>query len=369
MLQKIKSDKNTLPLITIAACVLFCFFPYILGGKILYAADQIGQLHWVTYFNALLSGNIPLWNPYALGGMPTFEALYGDSTYPIFILLGIIFPLKLVVTYNFVLHVFIAGFTSYFLLRKIWNLPYWICVALSIGYMFNTNYISLIFGGHTGKVFVLSWLPLCLFFLIKVLSPQGNWKHALGFSLSLILALTHIQLFYYVLVGFFFYYVFQLILSLKQKYWINLITLSIRFWMPIFLGLGLIFFLLWAPVQYNKNYSVRGTTEKQTYEHATSWSLHPPEVASLLIPEFAGINEKYWGQNPFKGNSEYPGLVFLFLALLGLIFCRTRWMIFWTIVAGVVVIFSLGSNTPLFKIFYNIVPGIKNFRAPSMTIF
>src|SRR5690606_16231293 len=33
------------------------------------------------------------------------------------------------------------------------------------------------------------------------------------------------------------------------------------------------------------------------------------------------------------------------------------------------VIFGLGAHTPLFRVFYEAVPGIKNFRAPSMMLF
>ncbi len=359
------------PLLALLFIGLIPFSSYIFSNKVLLASDQVGSLGWKFFFDSILSGEFPLWNAYTLGGMPTFDALFGDASYPIFILLGLIIPLKFLISYNFILHVIIAGFTSYFLVRRIWQLPIWISVVLAVGYMLNTNYISLIYAGHTGKFFVISWLPLGLFFLIRLLSDKASWKHALGLCLMIFLFLStsHIQLTYFVMIGFFMYYVYKILPPLKCKQWKTVSVLSLRFWTCILLGIGLAFFLLWPPIKYNEDHSVRGTIEKQTYEHATSWSLHPPELASFVVPEFTGLHNKYWSQNAFKLNSEYPGIVFFLMAIIALFLCHTRWMIFWSIVAGVVVIFSLGANTPLFKIFYHLVPGIKSFRAPSMTLF
>src|SRR5690606_37632345 len=108
---------------------------------------------------------------------------------------------------------------------------------------------------------------------------------------------------------------------------------------------------------------------RTTYEHATCWSLNPEEAAALIVPEFSGINENYWGRNPFKINTEYPGLAVLFLAVFGLAVFRKKWMWLWGGVGLLATLFALGAHTPLFWFFYNFVPGIKSFRAPGMMMF
>jgi hypothetical protein len=132
--------------------------------------------------------------------------------------------------------------------------------------------------------------------------------------------------------------------------------------------MGLIYFMIYPPIQYNKEFSVRGTGQRITYEYATSWSMHPEETASLLVPEFGGINENYWGRNYFKLNSEYPGLTVWFLGLLGLFAFRGRWFWLWATAGGLSILYGLGAHTPVFRLFYEFAPGIKNFRAPSMML-
>src|SRR5690606_18054003 len=117
-------------------------------------------------------------------------------------------------------------------------------------------------------------------------------------------------------------------------------TLFLRFWGPVLLGIGVCFPLFWAPLKYNENFSVRGEGERQTYEHATSWSLHPEEVASLVVPEFGGTNDRYWGRNPFKLNSEYPGIALWVLGLFGLLAFRKRgYFVLWGCAGLIAILF------------------------------
>ena len=127
------------------------------------------------------------------------------------------------------------------------------------------------------------------------------------------------------------------------------------------------------------------TTEaeaEQGYAYSTSWSLHAEEAFALLVPEFVGANlstkdgsiETYWGRNPFKLNHEYAGVLALFLAPI--LFLRRdprrRFggeAMFFTALAALALIYALGATTPLFRVFYILVPGVKLFRAPSAIMF
>jgi hypothetical protein len=94
---------------------------------------------------------------------------------------------------------------------------------------------------------------------------------------------------------------------------------------------------------------------------------------SLFIPEFAGTDvqsETYWGKNPFKHNSEYGGALVLVLGvagILGLKGDRRRWGL--GAMAAIALLYALGAGTPVFGVLYSVVPGLKNFRAPSLAAF
>ncbi|MDP2960987.1 MAG: hypothetical protein Q8N71_06130, partial [candidate division Zixibacteria bacterium] len=110
------------------------------------------------------------------------------------------------------------------------------------------------------------------------------------------------------------------------------------------------------------------------YEYSTSWSFHPEELASQLVPEFVGINlqnegDTYWGRNGFKINSDYAGIVPLIFAFLAFFLVRNRKIWFFTGLSLLALIYSLGAHTPIFRLFYHFVPQVKSFRAPGLILF
>ncbi len=367
--------ENWMPLLAIAIIGLLPFLGFLTSsGQPLYASDQLGAPAWKFYFEALRKLTVPMWQPFGLGGMPTFDAGFGDAAYPFFLLVGMIMPIKTFISWCFITHVMIAGFTAYYLVNRYFNLNKILATALAVAYMLNTNFISHIHAGHTGKFYIMAWLPLSLYLLLRSLRKDVRWYHSLSFalSISLLLSTFHPQFIYYVLMGFFLVWAFQTFWLVKEKQYPRAAMTALRFWLPILLGIGLVFFLFYPPLQWTKLYGVRGSGEKTTYEHATSWSMHMEEAASLVVPEFTGLNDKYWGRNPFKLNSEYPGLSVLFLGALGLVLFRRekrKWFWLWGGIGLLSIIFGLGAHTPLFRLFYAFVPGIKNFRAPSMMLF
>ncbi len=370
--QWIASFKANLPwIIGVMVLGILPFLGFLFSGKNLYASDQIASPGWKFFFDSLRSGELTLWSPWTLGGTPTYDAVAGDASYPLFLLLGLLLPVEKVVGINFVLHCLMGGAFAFILLRGHFRLDRFISASLAMAYMLNTNYLSLIYSGHTGKFHVLSWLPLGLYFLLETMEKGATWRKLLGLSLTVtMMVLTgHLQFTYYVLMGYFLYYAFLTAASIRGKDYRETTSLAVRFWGPILLGVGLCFPLLWAPLQYNKSFSVRGEASHQTFEHATSWSMHPEEAISLVVPEFTGLNEHYWGRNPFKLNSEYPGIAVWVLGLFGLIAFRRGFSMVWAGVGILAIIFGLGAHTPLFQIFYAVIPGIKSFRAPSMMLF
>jgi hypothetical protein len=124
------------------------------------------------------------------------------------------------------------------------------------------------------------------------------------------------------------------------------------------------------------------TTEAQAeqgYAFSTSWAMHPEEAFALIVPEFIGTSvqtqdaqaETYWGRNTFKLNHEYAGVVGLFLAPLLFLRrgARREEAVFFTTLAALALVYGLGATTPLFRLFYALVPGVKLFRGPGAIMF
>ena len=364
--------ENWKALAAVWAVCLLPFLPVLFAGEALFASDQMGAPGWKYFFEALREGVLPLWNPHMLGGMPTYDGMYGDASYPPFLLLGFLLPVTHVVTFNFILHVLLAGLNAYILAQRYFRLDRWLAVPLALAWALNPHFISYIFGGHTGKFHIMAWLPLSVFFLLRALGPTASWKHLLGLSLTVMafVLTTHLQFTYFVMMGYFLVWLYFLFPVLRAKRFVTAGSLALRFWAPLLLGVGLAFFIFYPPLQYTKAFSVRGGAERTTFEHAASWSMHPEETASLLVPEFGGLNENYWGRNPFKLNTEAPGTLVWFLGLFGLVaFRKSRWFWLWGSVGLLAILYGLAANTPLFRLFYEFVPGIKSFRAASMMLF
>jgi hypothetical protein len=119
-------------------------------------------------------------------------------------------------------------------------------------------------------------------------------------------------------------------------------------------------------------------TPQENRAYSSSWSLHPEEAASLVVPEFVGNSaggaewstQTYWGRNVFKLNHEYGGLVVLLLAVVAFFGAPMRGVRFTLLgIGGVALLFALGAHTPVWRAFYELLPGISLFRAPSTAAF
>ncbi len=360
-------------LIIVGLAAVF-FGGFLFSNKILYESDQFTGFHCRTLYH---SGNLPMWDPMRLGGVPTVDASFGDALYPLIVLQFLMDPyrslgMKLVVT------VMLAGLFMFFMLRRGMGFGQGVSLLGALCYMFSTQFISLVYSGHDGKMYVISMLPLMFWGLLMILD-KGRVAGivAMGIGIGVALLSAQIQVSYMCLWGLFLYFVFFLARRLKQRHTLNsLINPTALFATGIILGLGIGMITFLPPYMYVKQYSVRGQGEKASYEHAASWSLHPEEAVSLVVPFFANFQDKnegrecYWGRNPFKLNSEYTGMVVLSLGIFFFIlYRRQKRFLFWLLMAAAALIYALGATTPLFRLFFYLVPGVKIFRAPSMIMF
>jgi len=321
---------------------------------------------------------IPQWDPYLFGGMPFVDAMHGDTFYPLAIL-QFVLPIYRALGWKLVLTVFLAGIFTYLCMRA-FKFSRLVSLFSGIAYMFSANLVSWVSAGQDGRMYVTSLLPLLFFFLQKALDTR-KWIYylGLGFSIGLLILANHPQLAYYALWAVGLYFIFRLVsdfsankqetLSKKIK---PLIKPAMFFAVAVIVGLALSLVQILPPYIYVNKYSPRAEGGRG-YEYAVSWSAHPEELASFVVPEFCGYNTQeentYWGRNPFKQNADYGGIIPLIFAFLALFFIKDKKVWFFLGLSGLAIIYSLGGHTPIYKLFYHLVPQVKNFRAPSLILF
>lgn len=367
------------PRLYVAAALTFLgsllFLPFLFSGAdtMIMAQDQLrGVGTWMRYVQYLREGVIPLWWPGILTGVPTFDGLLGDGSYPVAVVFMLLFPEIKRVGLMFWAHTLLAGGTSYALARKQFGLDRAVATGLASFWMLNTYSVSLIFGGHTGKYYILGMLPLLVLGVLRFMDTgRIRWMVLMACTVGAMLFTCHVQMVYFALWG-----VFALWCIGLWEYRRDVRTLAGRaagFWAAMLLGVAIGFPILYPALGYVDKSSVRGASARTSLEHATSWSMHPEEVASLVVPEFGGVDTKgersYWGRNPFKLNSETPGAMLLFLGIAGIAILRTRWTWGAAVIGLGAILFGLGVHTPLFEVFFQLVPGVNKFRAPSMILF
>ena len=342
------------------------------------------------------------WDDSRLGGVPTIDALFADAYHPLVWTQFLMDPAR-AVGFKFILTVWVA-FMSAMLLA--WNLTgnRWWGALLGFLYAFSPEYFTYIYGGHDGKMMVFAIAPLALLAIRKVVRCGSlPYLIVLAASIAWMILGSHLQLTYLFLWGAGFYTLYEAFFHCEtfktRGKRIGLAAAGLAF------GLALSCFQLVPPYMYTTTQSVRGEGDHTNIGHATSWSLHQEELAQMLLPGFIGVdvyeqNEKtgdlegssfvnvtmneyrkmaesgsqgspfYWGHNSFKLDHNNAGALLTFLGFLCLFLPgKRRWATFWAVGAVVALSYGMGAHSPLFKLWYAILPGVKNFRAPGMALF
>ena len=316
----------------------------------------------------------PVWDQFIHGGMPFVDGMHGDIFYIpaliFFILFGVIYAWGFILA----LHVFLAASFICLFLKEI-GIRGKIAFLFGLIYMMMPLFISLVYAGHDGKMFVITLTPL-IFFIFHRAINRGKLIYyvLLSFVIFLVMTTPHMQLAYFLFITLGVYFIVKAIQRWRKEKAFPFKP-SVLFTLAVILGLMLSLVQFLTPYKYLKEYSMRTirTAEGKGYDYSASWSMHFEEAGSLILPEFCGDNlqgqkPSYWGRNPFKLNSEHFSIIAIFLSILAIGLWRRegKWFFFWT--AIITLFFALGANTPLFRLFY-LMPGISSFRAPSLILF
>jgi hypothetical protein len=360
---------------------IILFSSFVFSDGMLFGTDTVeAGVMFRSFYASFVKEHhaVPQWDPYLFGGMPFVDAMHGDTFYPL-AMLQFIMPIHRALGWKLVLTVFLAGVFTYLCMRA-FRFSRLVSLICAIAYMLSANLVSWVYGGQDGRMYVTSLLPLLFFFLQRALDTK-KWVYymGLGLSIGLLILANHPQLAYYALWAVGLYFIFFLasdFLGNREKVASQRIKPLIKpivfFILAVIIGLGLSLVQLLPPYIYVNKYSPRAEGGRG-YEYAISWSAHPEELASQVVPEFCGYNTQeentYWGRNPFKQNADYGGVIPLVFAILAFFFVgdKKRW--FFLGLSILAVIYALGGHTPIYRLFYHLVPQVKNFRAPGLILF
>lgn len=343
-----------------------------LGGQFLLGDDQYVAGYSFRLYGADMfrrTGNIPQWNPYIFGGLPFIAAMHGDIFYPTAWLRWFL-PMDTAMNLGFAIHLVLAGFAMYLLLRAL-RVEWMAAMVGGLAYELTGIVASLVNPGHDGKLFVSALAPLAFLALLRAIrgrSPAGYALFALIVGLCILSPQT--QMAYYLLVACGLWTIYLAYLDPERPQGTRA---------PIALGLALVAvglgvavaaiqvlpFLAYVP------FSPRGEGGPSGgWEYAISYSMPPEELLTTVLPQFNGVLDKYWGRSFFKLHTEYLGAAVVALAALGIgDRSRSRLIRGLGVIAILFLLVALGGYTPFYRLWYEVMPMMKKVRAPGMAFY
>lgn len=352
-------------LIIFVASVLY-FSPYLTFGKILVGTDD-GPRGWRSYGNlghAIVSFS-DKWSPLN-GGTAVMERQFGRFLNPTHVL-HLFLPKYKQRVFEYIFLTFVAGFSMFCYLRTLGSSRS-VATVLGLAFMFVPAFQSYVFAGHYARMQVVAFLPGVMTLTERMLRKASLLDvAALPVLLAWCIYSEHLQLAYFTFLGMGAYFVIRMtqVVTTGQT---TLLEGSRR--TAYFVAALVIGCLITSMSTFPSMHHTYVTSERAggvDYAYASSFSLHPEEVVSLVEPDFIGWKEKYWGRNYLKLNSEYFGVLILILAVVPFLFPGRTFVSY--LFGGFfffALLFALGAHSPIHRILYGMLPGMNAFRGPSM---
>lgn len=365
------------PIAFFALLTAVYFYGFIFTGDVIFGSDTGAEFHKGKEPIAEKIAQIPPanWSRF-MGGTPESAGLRAQY-----------FPLHIIALFTsehryfgwrYVFAMFFAGYFTFLCVRGFGLHPLAGIVA-GVAYMSAPAFLTFTQAGHFAKMSVIALFPLMYWALARGMHTRRLFYFlVLAGAVGIGIYTPHLQMVYFALWGMGFLFVYKLVVHyLSDRNAGAAVHRTLLAAGAICLGLAIGAEGVFPQYWNTKTATKRGGSEGEGagYDYAASWSLHPEEIFALVIPEFGGFDVDdqgyhYWGRNPFKGNSEYVGIVPLFFALFAL--GRIRKQSHLAFLFGLFVFsvaYALGPHTPVHRLFYHLVPGVSVLRAPGMIAF
>jgi hypothetical protein len=371
---------------TLFACIaLLYFWEFPLSDKVIYGRDVGADFHKgkAPVLEKLKDLEPSAWDP-RMGGYPISEEIR-HKFFPTY-LIELFTTKQRAIGWRYLLAVFGAGWGMFLYLRQI-GVGRPAAVWGGLAFLSAPTFLTFPFAGQYAKMTVIALFPFLCLSLERGMDGgrrASGWWVLMAVLIALGVFSPHLQMLQYALLGIGMYFIYKVVVLYRQGMArADLLQRIGLFALVAVLGLGLGAEGAFPAYLHVKTQSKRaaiqdemGRSEAEQLVHARSWSLHPEEMASLVIPEFGGFDDPtndqhhYWGRNPMKLNSEYFGILALLMGIVALPWARRRPLIlFLALLFAVVAAFTLGGHTPVHWLAYHLIPGGKVLRAIGQAAF
>lgn len=315
---------------------------------------------------------IPQYCPYIFSGMPSFGSMIYVPKFLYAPNLLLQFTPDMI---QHCVHYILAGL-GMFLLLGTFSLKFLSKIVGAVAFMFTTNMIGQEVFGHGGLMMTASYIPIIFwsvrkfiyFFLLDIKSVY--YLALIALFVGLQLQRSHIQIIYYtwmLVFGYYGYEVFTKRNLFKQK---RALKLGVYLSGAMLFSIGLSAIKILPVMEYSP-YSIRDTLN---LGYATSWSLHPKEMITFILPFFYGFGgSTYQGYLEFANYPNYLGIGVIFCAVFAFVGKYRekqnpiRWFLL-SVIAGSLLI-AFGKYTPIYAVLFKVLlPFFDKFRVPMMIL-
>ena len=261
----------------------------------------------VLAIDLIKSGQLPLWNPYILSGVPLL-ANFQSAPYTLTNIVYFIFNTQTAWGLQVVLQHLLAAIFTYILLRY-WKVSKF--GAVLGGTIFAFSGFNLIWSQWNAHTLVAAFIPVIIYFADRFLQ-EG--KVLFGFFLSIFIFL-------------------QILAGYPQVTLYTLLTLALLFAVRVFslknnlprlLLFGVFTFLgvLLASFQLLPGVELIMSSQRSVEAHPFEWAFLPlSKIITFVAPDYFGnhATANYWGPQDYTSNTGFVGVVALVLAMIGAI--------------------------------------------------
>jgi hypothetical protein len=358
----------------VVGAVLVFFYP-ITMGNVFVSPDSVAPAGFSKVaMDALQKRHVyALWNPYHFLGMPSFGSLtFVPYVYPLDVVFGFLNQTLRFPDLTWLLaHYLLLGLSTLALLRAFGAGP--LPAALgAITLALTPNLVAVGAFGHGSQIMTAAYLPLLLLLYDRFLR-RGSLLALAGFALAAALQLLrgHVQIVFYSWLALGGYGLVHAVAAARAGERGRLVRAAAGLAAALALGFGMSAFL-YLPTREYAQLSIRSAGEGggTGLQYATSWSFHPREMLTFLIPSLFGFGgQTYWGSMPFTDYPNYMGILPLALAAYGAWRTRGALRLYLVGLAGVSLLISFGKHfSPLYSLLYHYLPFFNKFRVPVMIL-
>ena len=367
------------PLLSFAAAALVIGWPWLSGSvTIPWDAKATFQPQIQFLAQSLASGQSPFWLPFAFSGHPQIADPQAMIFSPPFLLLSLLTsaPSLWAVDATVLAMVFAGGTALMLWFRdQRWHWAGGLTAALAFCYGASMAWRI----QHIGQVLSLAYMPIAMVCLERALARSSIvYGAAAGVvAASIVLGRDQVALLViYFLIGF---VLWRLLAADRPA---DAIRAGL---VPLSAGTIVAAALIAVPVLLTALLAGDSNRPSIDYVGAGRGSLHPALLLTFLAPEVFGASgrmEDYWGPPSFawQGTGIFlaqnmgqlyigaiPVILLILAALRGRLWAPE--IRFLTVAAGVALIYALGWYTPVFRVFYELVPGVSLYRRPADATF